>query len=158
MVRPDRSLAAPASTTTSGVTTPTATTTNSTGTSLPSEGDNVARLQVRSREVEESARIVEQCVDRLEGWADDDREIQANVPRTLKLERGRETYRAVEGAKGELGIYIRSDGTEKPARFEIRAPSFSHLSTLDEMAEGEYVPDLVATLGSLDTIMGEVDR
>jgi NADH-quinone oxidoreductase subunit C/D len=67
-------------------------------------------------------------------------------------------YRAVEAAKGELGIYVRSDGTETPARFKIRGPSFSHLQALPEMARGEYVPDLIATLGSLDTIMGEVDR
>jgi NADH-quinone oxidoreductase subunit C/D len=120
-------------------------------------GDNYARLLVRLQEVEESAKIIEQCVDLLEDWPEDDREIQSNVPRTLKPE-NREIYRAVEAAKGELGIYIRSDGTETPARFKIRGPSFSHLQALPEMAEGEYVPDLIATLGSLDTIMGEVDR
>ncbi|MXR20154.1 NADH-quinone oxidoreductase subunit D [Halobacterium bonnevillei] len=120
--------------------------------------DNYARLLVRMREIEESARIIEQCVDLLEDWPEDDREIQSNVPRTLKPDEGAETYRAVEGAKGELGIYIRSDGTEKPARFKIRSPAFSNLSALQEMSTGEYVPDLVATLGSLDVILGEVDR
>ena len=120
--------------------------------------DNYARLLVRLREVEESARIVRQCVDLLSDWPEDDREIQANVPRTLKPEHDREVYRAVEGAKGELGIYIRSDGTDTPARFKIRGPSFSNLQALPEMADGEYIPDLIATLGSLDTIMGEVDR
>jgi len=120
--------------------------------------DNFARLLVRLREVEQSARIVEQCVDLLESWDEDDREIQSNVPRTLRPEPDREIYSAVEGAKGELGIYIRSDGTDTPARFKIRGPSFSHLQALPEMSEGEYVPDLVATIGSLDTIMGEVDR
>ncbi|WP_276251674.1 NADH-quinone oxidoreductase subunit D [Haloarcula rara] len=121
-------------------------------------GDNFARLLVRLREVEESAKIVQQCVDLLREWPESDREIQANVPRTLRPEPDTEIYRAVEAAKGELGIYIRSDGTETPARFKIRGPSFSHVQALSEMAEGEYVPDLVATLGSLDTIMGEVDR
>jgi NADH-quinone oxidoreductase subunit C/D len=120
--------------------------------------DNFARLLVRLREVEESARIVEQCLDLLEDWPADDREVQANVPRTIKPEPDTEVYRAVEAAKGELGIYIRSDGTDTPARFKIRGPSFSNLSALPVMTEGEYVPDLVATLGSLDTIMGEVDR
>ncbi|WP_336034401.1 NADH-quinone oxidoreductase subunit D [Halobacterium yunchengense] len=120
--------------------------------------DNYARLLVRMREIEQSARIIEQCVDLLEDWPEDDREIQANVPRTLKPDAGKETYRAVEGAKGELGIYIRSDGTEKPARFKIRSPAFCNLSALQEMSSGEYVPDLVATLGSLDVILGEVDR
>jgi NADH-quinone oxidoreductase subunit C/D len=122
------------------------------------DGDNYARLLVRLREVEESAKIIEQCADLLENWPDDDREIQSNVPRTLKPENDREIYRAVEAAKGELGIYIRSDGTDNPGRFKIRGPSFSNLQALPAMAEGEYVPDLIATLGSLDTIMGEVDR
>ncbi|WP_227132662.1 NADH-quinone oxidoreductase subunit D [Halorubellus salinus] len=122
------------------------------------DGDNLARVLCRMQEVEQSARIVRQCVDVLEDWPDDERVVQSNVPRTLKPERDREVYRAVEGAKGELGIYLRSDGTDKPARFKIRSPCFSNLQALPEMAEGEYVPDLVATLGSLDTIMGEVDR
>ncbi|MDS0220524.1 NADH-quinone oxidoreductase subunit D [Haloarcula sp. S1AR25-5A] len=121
-------------------------------------GDNFARLLVRLREVEESAKIISQCVDLLEDWPEDDREIQANVPRTLRPDPDTEIYRAIEAAKGELGIYIRSDGTDSPARFKIRGPSFSHVQALSEMARGEYVPDLVATLGSLDTIMGEVDR
>ncbi|WP_152042751.1 NADH-quinone oxidoreductase subunit D [Salinigranum salinum] len=120
--------------------------------------DNFSRLLVRLREIEESAKIVEQCVDLLEGWPEDDRTIQANVPRTLRPKDDTEIYRAVEAAKGELGIYIRSDGTDTPARFKIRGPSFSNLQALPEMAEGEYVADMIATLGSLDTIMGEVDR
>jgi NADH-quinone oxidoreductase subunit C/D len=118
--------------------------------------DNFARVLVRLREMEESAAIVNQCVDLLADWPEDERAVQANVPRTLKPVG--ECYRAVEGAKGELGIYIRADGTETPARFKIRGPSFSNLSALPAMAEGEFVADLVATLGSLDTIMGEVDR
>jgi NADH-quinone oxidoreductase subunit C/D len=118
--------------------------------------DSYARVLVRLREMEQSARIVEQCVDTLEDWPEGERTVQANVPRTLKP--SGECYRAVEGSKGELGIYIRADGTETPARFKIRGPSFSNLSALPAMAEGETLADLVATLGSLDTIMGEVDR
>ncbi|WP_277555303.1 NADH-quinone oxidoreductase subunit D [Halobaculum limi] len=120
--------------------------------------DNYSRLLVRLREVEESAKIIEQCIDLLEDWPEEDRTIQANVPRTLKPDDDTEIYRAVEGAKGELGIYMRSDGTDKPARFKIRSPCFSNLQTLPEMAEGEYVPDLIAALGSLDIVLGEVDR
>jgi NADH-quinone oxidoreductase subunit C/D len=120
--------------------------------------DNYARLLVRLREIEQSARIVEQCVDVLREWPEDEREVRANVPRTLKPEADSECYRAVEAAKGELGIYIRSDGTQTPARFKIRGPSFSNLQALPEMATGGYVADLIATIGSLDTIMGEVDR
>ena len=120
--------------------------------------DNYSRLLVRMREVEESAKIIEQCVDLLEDWPEEERTIQANVPRTLRPNDDAEIYRAVEAAKGELGIYIRSDGTDKPARFKIRGPSFSNLQALPEMANGESIPDLIASLGSLDTIMGEVDR
>jgi NADH-quinone oxidoreductase subunit C/D len=123
-----------------------------------SGGDNFSRVLVRMREVEESARIIEQCVDLLEQWPEDDREIQANVPRTLRPDPDKEIYRAVEAAKGELGIYIRSDGTDKPARFKIRSPCFSNLQTLPEMSQGEYIPDMIASLGSLDIVLGEVDR
>ena len=120
--------------------------------------DNYSRVLVRLQEVEESAKIVSQCIDLLEDWPEDDRGIQSNVPRTLKPENDTEIYRAVENAKGELGVYIRADGTDKPARFKIRSPCFHNLSTLAEMSEGEYVPDLIASLGSLDIVLGEVDR
>jgi len=120
--------------------------------------DNYSRVLVRMREVEESAKIIEQCVNLLEDWPEEERTIQANVPRTLKPDPDTEIYRSVEAAKGELGIYMRSDGTDKPARFKIRSPCFSNLQTLPEMSEGEYVPDLIASLGSLDIVLGEVDR
>ncbi|ELY44562.1 NADH-quinone oxidoreductase subunit D [Natronorubrum sulfidifaciens] len=120
--------------------------------------DNYARVLVRMQEVEESAKIIEQCLDLLEDWPEDERDVQANVPRTLKPDADTEVYRAVEGAKGELGIYIRSDGTDKPGRFKIRSPCFSNLQALEAMSEGEYIPDLVASLGSLDIVLGEVDR
>lgn len=120
--------------------------------------DNFARLMVRMQEVEQSAKIIEQCVELLEGWPEDEREIQARVPRTLKPDEDAEIYRAVEAAKGELGIYIRSDGTDTPARFKIRSPCFHNLSALAPMSEGEFIADMIATLGSLDIILGEVDR
>jgi len=122
------------------------------------DGDNYSRILVRMREVEESAKLIAQCLDLLEDWPEDERTVQSSVPRTLKPDAGTETYRAVEGAKGELGIYIRADGSDTPARFKIRSPCFSNLSVLPEIAEGEYIPDLVAAIGSLDCIMGEVDR
>ncbi|RZH68631.1 NADH-quinone oxidoreductase subunit D [Natrinema altunense] len=120
--------------------------------------DNYSRVLVRMQEVEESAKIIEQCLDLLEDWPEDERTVQSNVPRTLKPDADTEIYRSVEGAKGELGIYIRSDGTDKPGRFKIRSPCFHNLSVLPEMSEGEYVPDLIASLGSLDIVLGEVDR
>ncbi|MBZ6496172.1 NADH-quinone oxidoreductase subunit D [Natrinema longum] len=120
--------------------------------------DNYSRVLVRMQEVEESAKIIEQCVDLLEDWPEDERTVQSNVPRTLKPDADTEIYRAVEAAKGELGIYMRSDGTDKPGRFKIRSPCFHNLSALPEMSEGEYIPDLIASLGSLDIVLGEVDR
>ncbi|WP_254767049.1 NADH-quinone oxidoreductase subunit D [Salinilacihabitans rarus] len=120
--------------------------------------DNYSRVLVRLGEVEESAKIVEQCLDLLEDWPADERTVQSNVPRTLKPEADTETYRAVEIGTGELGIYVRSDGSNKPARFKIRSPCFHNLAALPEMAEGEYVPDLIASLGSLDIVLGSVDR
>ncbi|UPW00062.1 NADH-quinone oxidoreductase subunit D [Halorussus gelatinilyticus] len=121
-------------------------------------GDNYSRVLVRMQEVEESAKIIGQCVDILEDWPEDERTIQSNVPRTLKPEPDTEVYKAVEAAKGEMGVYIRSDGTSKPARFKIRSPCFNNLHALGEMSIGEYVPDLVAALGSLDIVLGSVDR
>ena len=119
--------------------------------------DNLSRVKVRLGEVEQSARIVEQCLDILENW-DGEQEIQSKVPRSVKPPEGTENYTAVEGAKGELGIHIVSDGTEKPHRFKIRSPCFSNLSVFSELAEGEYLADMIATLGSLDLVFGEVDR
>jgi NADH-quinone oxidoreductase subunit C/D len=120
--------------------------------------DNFSRALVRLKEMEESVKIIEQCVDLLEDWPAEERNIQSNVPRTLKPDADTEVYRAVEAAKGELGIYIRADGTDKPARFKIRSPAFCNLQSLEVMSEGEYVPDMVAALGSLDIVLGEVDR
>ena len=87
--------------------------------------DNYARVLVRLGEIEQSARIVEQCIDLLKDWPEDDRRLQSNVPRTLRPESDTEIYRAVEIAKGELGVYIRSDGTDSPVRFKIRSPRFA---------------------------------
>ncbi|MFB6283713.1 MAG: NADH-quinone oxidoreductase subunit D [Halobacteria archaeon] len=119
--------------------------------------DNWSRLMVRIGEVEQCARIVDQCVRILEDW-DGEEKIQSKVPRSVTPPDDTENYTAVEGAKGELGIHIVSDGTEQPHRFKIRSPCFCNLSAFSEMAEGEYLADMVATLGSLDLVFGEVDR
>jgi NADH-quinone oxidoreductase subunit C/D len=119
--------------------------------------DNLSRVKVRLGEVEQSARIIEQCIDILEDW-DGEQEIQSRVPRSVTPPPETENYTAVEGAKGELGIHIVSDGTEKPHRFKIRSPCFSNLSVFSELVEGEYLADMIATLGSLDLVFGEVDR
>ena len=69
-----------------------------------------------------------------------------------------EVYHPIEGSKGELGVYIKSDGGAKPARVHVRGPSFINLSALPVMAEGEMIADVVAIIGSLDIVLGEIDR
>jgi NADH-quinone oxidoreductase subunit D len=69
-----------------------------------------------------------------------------------------ETYAAVEAPKGEFGIYLVSDGANKPYRVKIRAPGFAHLSSFDELSRGHMLADVVAIIGTLDIVFGEVDR
>jgi NADH-quinone oxidoreductase subunit D len=69
-----------------------------------------------------------------------------------------EAYSAVEHPKGEFGIYMVSDGANKPYRLKIRAPGFAHLAALDELARGHMLADAVAIIGTLDIVFGEIDR
>ena len=69
-----------------------------------------------------------------------------------------EVYTAVEHPKGEFGIYLVSDGSNKPYRLKIRAPGFAHISSLDEMTRGHMLADVVAIIGTQDIVFGEVDR
>jgi NADH-quinone oxidoreductase subunit D len=69
-----------------------------------------------------------------------------------------ETYAAIEHPKGEFGIYLVSDGANKPWRVKIRAPGFAHLSAMDEMARGHMIADVVAIIGTMDIVFGEIDR
>ena len=69
-----------------------------------------------------------------------------------------EAYAAVEHPKGEFGIYIVSDGANKPYRLKIRPPGFPHLAALDEMARGHMIADAVAVIGTMDIVFGEIDR
>jgi NADH-quinone oxidoreductase subunit D len=69
-----------------------------------------------------------------------------------------EAYAAVEHPKGEFGIYLVSDGANKPYRLKIRAPGFAHLAALDEMSRGHMIADVVAMIGTLDIVFGEIDR
>ena len=67
-------------------------------------------------------------------------------------------YAAVEGPKGEFGCYVISDGANKPYRIKVRPPGFVHLSALDEMVRGHMLADVVAVIGTIDVVFGEVDR
>mgnify|MGYP001766948063 CR=1 FL=1 len=67
-------------------------------------------------------------------------------------------YAAVEAPKGEFGVYLISDGANKPYRVKVRAPGFAHLSAMDEMARGHMLADVVAIIGTMDIVFGEIDR
>ena len=116
------------------------------------EGDVMARHLVRQEEMLQSVHLLHQCLDRLPPG-----EINVKVPRKLKPDPG-EIYVRIESPRGELGVYLISDGSEKPYRLHWRAPSFHNLQAYPEMCRGAYVADLVAILGSLDIILGDVDR
>ena len=141
------------------------------------QGDCYERYLMRVREMRESVKIIRQALDRLPGGAHvtTDRKV-AFPPRSelatsmealihhfkLATEGYRvpagEVYFAVESPRGELGFYIISDGSARPYRIHVRAPSFANLQALPVIAIGALVSDLVATIGSLDPVMGEVDR
>ncbi len=104
-------------------------------------------------EMRQSARIVKQCLERLpEG------PIQAKVPKTLRATQGM-VYGSVEAPKGELGYFIvATDKGTTPYRCHVRPPSFINLQALPEMVKGSLVADLVAVIGTLDIVLGEIDR
>lgn len=115
-------------------------------------GDTYDRYVVRIQEMRQSLRIVEQAVAGLmEG------PIMAKVPKIIKPPAG-EVYVSIEAPKGELGYFIVSDGTTQPYRVRVRPPSFVNLQSLDQMVRGRLVADVVAIIGTLDIVLGEVDR
>jgi NADH-quinone oxidoreductase subunit D len=136
-----------------------------------------ARFRVRMRELYESYKIVRQALERLKPGP-----TKADAPKIVLPDRDDmrkhmdslihhflivaegfnvpegEVYHAIEGSKGELGCYMRSNGGPKPDRVHFRGPSFVNLSALPAMSEGEMVADVVAIIGSLDIVLGEIDR
>ena len=142
-------------------------------------GDCYARYLVRIEEMYQSLRIMEQCIAALHTVKGpvrvDDRKIAP--PRRGEMKGSMEalihhfklytegykvpageTYTAVEAPKGEFGVYLISDGTNKPYRCKIRAPGFPHLQALDMMTKGHQLADMSANIGSLDIVFGEIDR
>ncbi len=115
-------------------------------------GDCWDRNIVRMREMEESCDIIEQAVAALpEG------DVTAAIPKRIRPPKC-ETYARVENPRGELGYYVISDGTANPFRVKCRAPGFVNLSVIDEISRGHLIADLVAILGSIDIVLGEIDR
>ena len=119
---------------------------------LETAGDSFSRYMVRIREMKESVKIIEQLIDNIpEG------EFQAKTKAVLKLPKG-EYYTRVETARGELGVYIVSEGGTTPYRIKFRSPGFSNLSALEHMAKGSKIGDLMATMGTLDLVIPDIDR
>ncbi len=119
-----------------------------------SNGDTYDRYLVRMEEMRQSVRIIRQCLDRLP-----DGPTMAKVPKILRAKDDSMVYGAVEAPKGELGYFIvaTARGTE-PYRCRVRPPSFINLQMLPAMVEGHLVADLVAVIGTLDIVLGEIDR
>ncbi len=144
---------------------------------VESDGDVWARFRVRMREMYESYKIIRQTLERIKPGP-----IKADAPKIVLPDRDDmrthmdslihhflivaegfnvpegEVYHAIEASKGELGVYMKSNGGPKPERVHFRGPSFVNLSALPVMCEGEMIADVVAIIGSLDIVLGEIDR
>jgi NADH-quinone oxidoreductase subunit D len=116
------------------------------------EGDALARYRVRVEEMRQSARIIQQALDKLPGG-----EIAAKVPKIFKPPVG-ETYARIESSRGLQSYYLVSNGTTKPTRCRIRVPSFANLSIMPKVLKNVQVADVVAIMGSIDFIVPEIDR
>ena len=140
-------------------------------------GDCYARYLMRMAEMRESVKIIKQSLEQMPGGPvkADDRKItppsRAEMKHSMEalihhfklftegyhVPAG-ETYTAVEAPKGEFGVYLVSDGTNKPYRCKIRAPGFAHLQALELLSKGHMLADVVANIGSIDIVFGEIDR
>jgi NADH-quinone oxidoreductase subunit D len=141
------------------------------------KGDCYDRFMVRVEEVRQSARIMRQCLDQLPAGAviTDDHKVAPPLRAEMKLSMealihhfklytegfhvpAGEVYVATESPKGEFGVYLIADGSNKAYRCKIRPTGFSHLQAIDMMSRGHMLADVTAILGSLDIVFGEVDR
>jgi NADH-quinone oxidoreductase subunit D len=115
-------------------------------------GDCWDRYFCRILEMEESLKIIEQAIKQIP-----DGDVQSAIPKRIKPPVG-SVYSRVENPRGELGYFIISDGSLNPFRVKVRAPSFVNLMIMDELCRGHLVADIVAILGSIDIVLGEIDR
>ncbi len=116
-------------------------------------GDCWDRYMVRVHEMEQSVRIMEQAIEQMPAEGD----VQSAIPKRIRPNPG-EVYVRTETPKGELGYYLVSDGTASPFRVKVKPPCFVNLSALPLMCRGAMIADVVAVLGSIDIVLGEVDR
>jgi len=126
---------------------------------LGNHGDVYDRYYVRILEMRESIKILEQAIKEIPAGEHISKQgaTIAKTPRNFKPAKG-DVYSRIEAPKGELGFYLVSDGTNKPYRYHVRAPSFVNLTILEDMCLGQKIADAVVILGSVDIVLGEVDR
>ena len=141
------------------------------------QGDCFDRYQVRVEEMKQSLNIILQCIDRIPKGIVMVKNNKITPPKRKSMKQSMEslihhfkiftegykvpkgeTYTAVEAPKGEFGVYLISDGTNKPYKCKIRAPGFAHLQAMDFCSKGHMLADVVAILGSMDIVFGEIDR
>jgi len=140
-------------------------------------GDCYDRYLCRMEEMRQSVKIVEQCLNKMPPGEIKIDDAKISPPRRREMKESMEslihhfklytegynvppgeTYTAIEAPKGEMGVYLVSDGSNKPYRCKIRAPGFYHLATMDYMGKGHMLADIVAIIGTQDVVFGEVDR
>jgi NADH-quinone oxidoreductase subunit D len=140
-------------------------------------GDCYDRYLVRVAEMRESLKIIDQCLKRMPEGPVKTPDNKITPPSRGEMKRSMEalihhfklytegyhvpsgeTYTVVEAPKGEFGVYLVADGTNKPYRCKIRAPGFAHLQSMDRLSKGHMLADTVAIIGSLDIVFGEIDR
>lgn len=140
-------------------------------------GDCYDRYLCRMYEMKESIKIIRQCLNKMPQGPVLSEDHKATPPRRADMKRSMEAlihhfklytegfhvpagqiYAAVEAPKGEFGVYLIADGSNRPAKCKIRAPGFAHLSAMDALSKGHMLADTVAILGSMDIVFGEIDR
>jgi NADH-quinone oxidoreductase subunit D len=140
-------------------------------------GDCYDRYLVRMDEMRESIKIIKQCVAKMPQGEVLTSDVHIAPPRRALMKQSMEaminhfklytegyrvpageTYTAVEAPKGEFGVYLVADGTNKPYRCKVRAPGFAHLQALDFLGKGHMLADVSAIIGTLDIVFGEIDR
>src|SRR6185437_12241111 len=140
-------------------------------------GDCWDRYLIRMEEMRQSLRIIRQCVEKMPKGAVVTANPQVAPPKRALMKQSMEalinhfklysegyhvpageTYTSVEAPKGEFGVYLVADGGNRPYRCRIRAPGFPHLQALDFMSKGHMLADVVAIIGSMDIVFGEIDR